>query len=755
MATDRLINQTQGEDIIDRLNEIASNVNDIKFGPQSSSSDVVSMTGYEKASASDSISQGDTLNQAIGKLEYKTDANATAVADRVISPNANADETIPVFNGANSKTVKDSGVKIVTTADTTKDNEVPTSKAVNTVITGKGYVAGPVSSTAGHIPTFSDTSGKVLADSYAVTTSITDSATALPTSGAVKTQLDTKIDTEGTGLSKSGTTLNHSNSVTAVTTAGALKVKYDAQGHITGSDTLSASDISAVPTSRTVNGSALSSDVTLNGNNVNLSGSYAIAGTAALPAASDKIDVAVGKLAKTAQTNQTNILSVADANGEKNIINFTLEKAKKYNTYGTWSGNVYTYNGIKFTVNSDGTVGMSMVSDTTTHERAVFWIDSTIPNSYSETYVISGGNVNAAADTFSVAAEETSSPWSGLGRDYGNTGAVITRTNQATYGVYIGVKANYVISDTEIIKPMICKKSLFDASPTYQPYSLPNTAITPELIELCDSGAKNLVDCSVDNIKALNSTSSYSWNGNTVTAKGRTATVNADKTITVAAGTGTGEFWLKVANYAYASGVSYVLSGCPTNGSTTTYYMESDNLNLRDIGSGVVINSATTDALYIVVKTTGATPALTFKPMICTQAAWNVSHKYVPYRPNWDLVSDAIYGVSGTITALSADITIANGYIKRICGVVYFAITVKSSNAISANTTVSVGTVNSEFRKTYVGQTMFSCGVDGTSDVNCTAWMSYGTNEQVIKFRTATALEANKNFYITGFYPCG
>lgn len=52
-----------------------------------------------------------------------------------------------------------------------------------------------------------------------------------------------KIDTAGTGLSKSGTTLNHSNSVTALTTASLKKVKYDAQGHITGTSDVSASDL--------------------------------------------------------------------------------------------------------------------------------------------------------------------------------------------------------------------------------------------------------------------------------------------------------------------------------------------------------------------------------------------------------------------------------------------------------------------------------------------------------------------------------
>lgn len=54
-----------------------------------------------------------------------------------------------------------------------------------------------------------------------------------------------KIDTAGTGLSKSGTTLNHSNSVTAQTSTVFKKIKYDAQGHITGTADVGANDIPA------------------------------------------------------------------------------------------------------------------------------------------------------------------------------------------------------------------------------------------------------------------------------------------------------------------------------------------------------------------------------------------------------------------------------------------------------------------------------------------------------------------------------
>lgn len=73
-------------------------------------------------------------------------------------------------------------------------------------------------------------------------TAPTADSTNAVTSGGVKSALDAKVDTAGTGLSKSGTTLNHSNSVTAKTsyvgsaTAVPL-IKYDAQGHITGTST--------------------------------------------------------------------------------------------------------------------------------------------------------------------------------------------------------------------------------------------------------------------------------------------------------------------------------------------------------------------------------------------------------------------------------------------------------------------------------------------------------------------------------------
>lgn len=61
-----------------------------------------------------------------------------------------------------------------------------------------------------------------------------------------QTNIDGAITTAGSGLSKSGTTINHSNSVSAVTTASLLKVKYDAQGHVTGSAAIAKADITGL-----------------------------------------------------------------------------------------------------------------------------------------------------------------------------------------------------------------------------------------------------------------------------------------------------------------------------------------------------------------------------------------------------------------------------------------------------------------------------------------------------------------------------
>lgn len=103
----------------------------------------------------------------------------------------------------------------------------------------------------------------------------------------------------GSGLTMSSETLNHSNSITAKTAYGSTAttasanggsftvtdVKYDAQGHITSSTdrkitlsqtTYTLSGLGGVPTSRKINGKALSADITLTASDVGAAASTAL-----------------------------------------------------------------------------------------------------------------------------------------------------------------------------------------------------------------------------------------------------------------------------------------------------------------------------------------------------------------------------------------------------------------------------------------------------------------------------------------------
>lgn len=94
------------------------------------------------------------------------------------------------------------------------------------------------------------------------------------------------------------------------------------------------SDLSGkVPTTRTINGLALSSNVTLDGSNTKLSGSYKIASVYADPVAGDSIDSAIGALAKgisdakasgvtsfAGETGAITLATAGTANGSVNLV---------------------------------------------------------------------------------------------------------------------------------------------------------------------------------------------------------------------------------------------------------------------------------------------------------------------------------------------------------------------------------------------------------------------------------------------------
>lgn len=152
------------------------------------------------------------------------------------------------------------------------------------------------------------------------------------------------------------------------------------------------------------------------------------------------------------------------------------------------------------------------------------------------------------------------------------------------------------------MKPFVILKSLYDAGFTdFQPYSLPNTKITPELIELVDSGAKNLSPVST----GTSSVASY--------------------IVESAANLPAGDYV-----FCWKNSVT-------SNVSTVINCYKSDNtrvVNENEANSAVETRFITIpqDCVKFNLYTTGANQVTDL--MICTKAAWDVSQKYAPYAPS-------------------------------------------------------------------------------------------------------------------------
>ena len=158
---------------------------------------------------------------------------------------------------------------------------------------------------------------------------------------------------------------------------------------------------------------------------------------------------------------------------------------------------------------------------------------------------------------------------------------------------------------------------------------------TSNILTVADSGGqKNILEYNVASIKTYNSGSGWIWNDNTVTNGGVSFTINSDGTITVS-NTATGLAYIRLAKDVTIPTGTYVLSGCPSGGSTSTYRLYTDGIanGWEDVGNSATKSFATdTTAQWVTIAiNSGTSTNFTFKPMICTKSQWDVSHTYQPY----------------------------------------------------------------------------------------------------------------------------
>lgn len=319
-------------------------------------------------------------------------------------------------------------------------------------------------------------------------------------------------------------------------------------------------------------------------------------------AASTTVTGAIEQLDYRTQTNKTNILSIEKANGTKNYV---------YN-FGEISNG-----GCKYVYNTNGSVSV------TGTKSGSLSIAELISNANLSDYDLSAGDsIVLVSDNANVAVVVIFSD--GTTQDsaisaYNETKTVTIPSGRTKWYVRLQVKPATTGTINETVKPMICTKALYDIDNSFVPYALSNANITPALVDAVDSGAKN---------KLKLPSSALTTNGVTFTPD----VVNGTITITRVSASGSDAYY----DIETSLGDKYVGNVLSGGASSCSIMISKANgtgaINIRET-AGIIPDTAT-NKLFLYVRSTDSPDNLVLKPMICSQADWNVSKAFMPYAMN-------------------------------------------------------------------------------------------------------------------------
>lgn len=177
-----------------------------------------------------------------------------------------------------------------------------------------------------------------------------------------------------------------------------------------------------------------------------------------------------------------------------------------------------------------------------------------------------------------------------------------------------------------VFKPMIRHASITDS--TFVPYALPNPVLTPEIIELVDSGAKNKFTYG----DLIGITTNFSDQPFSLPA--------GSYKLIFTASASTGAFAVRLKN-SQNNSIYYITAD---NAATAKTY----DLNISEDAAKITFYSSVSNDFTNI--------------MICTKAAWDVSHAYEPYAlPNSTLTPAAIKAVDDGAKNLSPVASGGNG----------------------------------------------------------------------------------------------
>ena len=274
-----------------------------------------------------------------------------------------------------------------------------------------------------------------------------------------------------------------------------------------------------------------------------------------------------------------------------------------------------TLNGITWTVNNDGTITVNGTATAVSY----FFLDitSSLP---AGTYAISGCPSDGGSSKFFIRVRDYTDEANvkTICNDYGN-GAIFTLTKDTPKRIYISVE-NGVTVNNVTFKPMLEKGPIAHA---YRPYNLSSKGIVAQII------AENLIPYPY--LESNHNDNGINW------------VVLDDGTIK-ANGTATAQSMLlcrsrsEVETTLILPPGTYTVSGCPKNGSKTTYFLNVGNsVNnafatiCNDFGEGATFTLTETTQLQVqcVIVSGVSVSNIVFKPML---EVGDVAHSYTEYR---------------------------------------------------------------------------------------------------------------------------
>lgn len=336
-------------------------------------------------------------------------------------------------------------------------------------------------------------------------------------------------------------------------------------------------------------------------------------------------------------------------NTGKNILPLSLTEIKRCNSNGTWNDNVYSYNGVTFTINLDSDSNIVSVKTTGTASGSnadLIIADKNTPNIRNimngKRVILSGCPSNGSSLTYSIIGWHATSSESNA-RDRGESITFDAINMNSSFNFAISIANGYTIpSGGLLFYPMVRDASITDS--TFAPY-IPSVETRLEDVEedtklntqdlTTTSRTKNIAPMTLDNLKYYNSAGT--WTDNVYVYEGITYTVNTDNDGNISSigvdGTASGTYSHLTVRLNIKAG-SYKMNGAPTGDDYYLQLYKSGTVDKKCKGSDtdVVLASDVRNAVFRIIVMGGKTANnVTFYPMLRLATA---SATYEPYIPS-------------------------------------------------------------------------------------------------------------------------